>query len=94
MRRIPVTSLLFVWAVAAFAAAPKKAPVKPAAKAVAPPAETDEQKIAKRAARLWSLQPVGHPEVPTNQTASTNPIDAFIAEKWKGKSLRPVGKAD
>ncbi|MBV9306294.1 MAG: DUF1553 domain-containing protein [Acidobacteriaceae bacterium] len=43
---------------------------------------------------LWSLQPVVRPEVPAGLTHSANPIDAFIAEKYKEESLHPVGLAD
>src|SRR5580700_9384991 len=58
------------------------------------PAETVKEQFAKRAARLWSLQPVTKPTVPTGVTASTNPIDAFIAADYKAKGLAPAGKAD
>jgi hypothetical protein len=54
--------------------------------------ETVEQQFAKRAARLWSLQPVVEPEVPASN--ATNPIDAFIGANYKAKGLAPVGKAD
>lgn len=56
--------------------------------------ETVEQQFAKRAARLWSLQPVTHPAVPAGLTDSNNPIDAFIAANYKSKGLTPVGKVD
>jgi hypothetical protein len=56
--------------------------------------ETVQEQFAKRAARLWSLQPVSHPAVPAGATASTNPIDAFIAADYKAKGLMPAGKAD
>ena len=56
--------------------------------------ETVEEQFAKRAARLWSLQPVVKPDVPAGVTQSTNPIDAFIAADYKTKALTPVGKAD
>src|SRR5215471_2877393 len=58
------------------------------------PQETVEEQFAKRAARLWSLQPVVKPAVPAGVTQSTNPIDAFIAADYKTKALTPVGKAD
>ena len=58
------------------------------------PAETVKEQFAKRAVRLWSLQPVTKPAVPTGVTKSTNPIDAFIAEDWKDKGLLPAVKAD
>jgi hypothetical protein len=60
----------------------------------APQQETAEEQFAKRAARLWSLQPVTKPPVPTGVTSSKNPIDAFIAADYKAKGLVPVGKAD
>ena len=50
-----------------------------------------QEQFAKRAARLWSLQPVTRPVVPM---ASANPIDAFIAADYKAKGLSPVAKAD
>ena len=66
--------------------------------AAAPPEkETVEQQFAKRAARLWSLQPVVKAEVPVVTPGSSNtqnPIDAFIAADYKAKGLTPVGKAD
>lgn len=71
-------------------AAAKTAPKKPAAPATDP----DAEKFAKRAARLWSLQPVHRPEVPAGVTDSSNPIDAFVAAEWKEKGLRAAPKAD
>ncbi len=59
-----------------------------------PPAESVKEQFAKRAARLWSLQPVTKPAVPTGVTASTNPIDAFIAADYKDKGLLPAARAD
>ena len=60
--------------------------------AAAPPEkETVAEQFAKRAARLWSLQPVTKPVVPAG---AANPIDAFIAADYKAKGLTPVGKAD
>jgi hypothetical protein len=56
--------------------------------------ESVEEQFAKRAARLWSLQPVMRPAVPTGVTASANPIDAFIAADYKAKGLVAVGRAD
>src|SRR3954453_4688501 len=67
------------------------------ASAASPPAEekeTVQQQFAKRAARLWSLQPVTKTTVPAGLTTSTNPIDAFIAADYKAKGLTPVGKTD
>ena len=58
------------------------------------PAETIQEQFAKRAARLWSLQPVTKSAVPAGVTASTNPIDAFIARDYKDKGLLPAAKAD
>jgi hypothetical protein len=59
-----------------------------------PTQETVKEQLAKRAARLWSLQPVSEPAVPAGVTTSTNPIDAFIAADYKAKGLAPAGKAD
>ncbi len=56
--------------------------------------ETVEEQFAKRVAKLWSLQPVTKPEVPPGSTASTNPIDAFIAGDYKTRGLTPAGQAD
>ncbi len=42
---------------------------------------------------LWSLQPVVRPAVPSGY-AGSNPIDAFVAQKYKEKGLQPVGPAD
>ena len=74
------------------AATKKTAASKPTA--AAPAADPDAEKFAKRAARLWSLQPVHRPDVPTGVTDSSNPIDAFVAAEWKEKGLRPAPKAD
>ena len=43
---------------------------------------------------LWSLKPVVRPEVPAGLTTSSNPIDAFVAEQYKARGLKPVGPAD
>jgi hypothetical protein len=43
---------------------------------------------------LWVLRPMTRPEVPVGVTHSSNPIDAFVAAKWKEKGLKPVGHAD
>jgi hypothetical protein len=59
-----------------------------------PAQETVKEQFAKRAARLWSLQPVTRPPIPAGVTTSTNPIDAFIAADYKAKGLLPAGKAD
>jgi hypothetical protein len=58
------------------------------------PAETVKEQFAKRAERLWSLQPVTKPAVPAGVTKSTNPIDAFIAADYNDKGLLPAAKAD
>jgi Protein of unknown function (DUF1549)/Protein of unknown function (DUF1553) len=57
----------------------------------AAPQETVQDQFAKRAARLWSLQPVSRPEIPVG---ASNPIDAFIGADYKAKGLVPTGKAD
>ncbi len=48
--------------------------------------------------KLWSLQPVVKPEVPTGANPAANPaanpIDAFISAKYKERGLHPVGPAD
>ena len=58
------------------------------------PKETVEQQFAKRAARLWSLQPVVKPEIPAGVTASHNPVDAFVSAMYQEKGLHPSAKAD
>src|SRR5450432_634754 len=62
--------------------------------ALGQPKESVEQQFAKRAARLWSLQPVTRPAIPAGATTSTNPIDAFITAEYKAKGVIPAGKAD
>ena len=69
-------------------------PAKANSSAVNPKPDPDAEKFAKRAAHLWSLQPVHEPAVPAGVTSSSNPIDAFIAETYKEKNLQPVPKAD
>ncbi len=58
----------------------------------------DADQFAKRASRLWSLQPVNKPAVPVAATASAkvsaNPIDAFIQAMYKEKGLHPAPKTD
>ena len=54
-------------------------------------ADTVEEQFKKRAARLWSLQPVVKPPLPT---AASNPIDAFITAVFAEKGLHPAPKAD
>ena len=49
---------------------------------------------ASNKAPLWSVQPVARPKVPSIGSKSANPIDAFIAAKWKEKGLQAVGQAD
>ncbi|HEX4807386.1 MAG TPA: DUF1549 and DUF1553 domain-containing protein [Bryobacteraceae bacterium] len=49
---------------------------------------------ATPARTLWSLQPVVRPDVPSGITESKNPIDAFVAEKYKEKDLQRTGVAD
>ncbi len=55
---------------------------------LAPAAPDDE------APRLWALEPVVRPDVPTGVTTSPNPIDAFIAAGYQAHGLNPVGPAD
>jgi hypothetical protein len=47
-----------------------------------------------RIAKFWPLKPVVRPELPAAVSASSNPIDAFIAAKLSGKGLRAAGPAD
>ena len=46
------------------------------------------------AEELWVLKPVVRPEVSAGRTASSNPIDAFIAAEYEAEGLKPVGPAD
>lgn len=57
-------------------------------------ADAQKALFAKRAARLWSLQPVVRPGVPSGVTQSTNPIDAFIGAVYQEKGLHPAHQAD
>ena len=57
---------------------------------LAPPAGAN----GDEAGGLWVLKPVARPEVPAGRTASSNPIDAFIAEGYEAGGLKPVGPAD
>jgi hypothetical protein len=45
-------------------------------------------------ADLWVLKPVVRPNIPAGLTGSPNPIDAFIAEGYAARGLKPVGPAD
>lgn len=40
----------------------------------------------------WAFRPVTRPAVPKG--SATNPIDAFVAAKWREKGLKPVAPAD
>lgn len=50
--------------------------------------------VVTSAEDLWSLKPVERHAVPQSATRSQNPIDAFLAETWKEKRLKPVGLSD
>ncbi len=43
---------------------------------------------------LAVLKPVVRPPIPAGVTKSANPIDAFIANEYRKKRLRPIGPAD
>ena len=47
----------------------------------------------RKPGQLWSLQPVVRPAIPAGMTASTNPIDAFIAAGYRAHHLVPVAAA-
>jgi hypothetical protein len=53
----------------------------------APPADGEQPD-------LWSLKPTVRSEVPAGLTDSPNPIDAFIAEGYAARRLRPVEPTD
>jgi len=57
-------------------------------------AATQKAALAKRAARLWSLQPVVRPSLPPANTVLANPIDAFVQGVYREKGLHPAPKAD
>lgn len=75
---------------ASAAAKPTSAPT------AGPVTQSSAEQIAKRAARLWSLQPVQRPAIPgvAGDGSTGNPIDAFVRDVHKTKGLHPVGKAD
>ena len=80
MRFLSTALVLFLGCV--FAA---DTPKKPTAKMpVVPP-------MAKRP-KLWSLQPLARPAVPTGP--ATNPIDAFVQGLYAAKKVTPVAPAD
>ncbi len=64
------------------------------AQTIAAPSNSGPAAGRKTAAELWVLKPVVRPAVPRVLTRSANPIDAFIAENYRAKQLRPVGQAD
>lgn len=43
---------------------------------------------------LWALKPIVRPDLPAGLTGSPNPIDAFIAEGYVAKGVKPVVRAD
>ncbi len=63
----------------------------PALHAADEPKDSLREQLAKRIARLWSLQPVNRPAVPAG---SSNPIDAFISAVYQEKGLHPAATAD
>lgn len=96
---IPVT-IAVLGLSCAFAAETAKAPArppssnKPSVKAATPAAKPPAPKPEAKAPRLWSLQPVVRPQLPTGVTDSTNPIDALVAGLYAKKGLKPLGPAD
>jgi hypothetical protein len=46
------------------------------------------------APRLWALEPVARPDVPTALSTSPNAIDAFVAAEYQAKGLKPASPAD
>src|SRR5688500_4094792 len=90
--RFPLTILCFSLVAALFGAdkaakTPRvgKAPAKTHAAAPKPP------KPATKEPDLWSSKPVVRPEPPAQ---TLNPIDAFVADMYKQKTVVPVGQAD
>jgi len=53
-----------------------------------------EVKPPEKSAPLWILTPLSKPEPPTGVTPSKNPIDAFVADQYRAKGLKPVPTAD
>jgi hypothetical protein len=87
--RWPVLLPFLCFTSQALAAPPDKKPPAPRQAVAAPVAPH-----AAAEARLWILTPLLRPEVPAGVTASTNPIDAFIAAEYQAKGVKPVGPAD
>ena len=58
--------------------------------------QTTTKSLSAKEARqaLWSFKPVERPEVSVGVTDSTNPIDAFIAAKYRSLGLKPANKAE
>lgn len=55
-----------------------------------------ESAKAKSSAKLWSLQPVRKPAIPTvaNREWARNPIDFFVLQKLETAKLKPAPEAD
>src|SRR5262245_16878849 len=78
-------------------ASKKASPAKPSGSAASGPVtQSAAEQIAKRAARLWSLQPIQRPAIPgaTGDALTGNPIDAFVRDVHKTKALHAVERAD
>lgn len=45
-------------------------------------------------ADLYILTPLTRPQIPSRATKSTNPIDAFVAEQYRERHLKPMPPAD
>ena len=48
---------------------------------------------AEKPADLWILRPMAKAPVPKISTHSSNPIDAFVAEQYRQKGLKPVAQS-
>src|SRR5688500_13114554 len=74
--------------------AKKRAPAKGGAHASASQQKKPQVPSMAKRPRLWSLQPLTRPEVPSATADSRNPIDAFVSAMYASKKVTPVGPAD
>lgn len=49
--------------------------------------------VGAQPTNLWSLKPVVRPAVPEGLTSSTNPVDAFVAKRYRALGLKPAQPA-
>ena len=79
----------------AFAADPVKAPLAAKKATVAKPiAKLPLVPPMSKRPRLWALQPLLRPAVPSTPANSSNPVDAFVKAMYATKGIQPLGMAD